>query len=111
MPVQSSVVDSMRLTLAWERWLKTVSDFAVDAGRVQVNGGLSYVLVGTLVHAEYNGVGGVTVTLPSAPINTLWVDALVDSAWTKIQAIDGQIKLPTAATVHLSTTYITNVKN
>ena len=111
MPVQSSVVDDKRLTLAWERWLKTVSDFAVDAGRVPVNGGLSYVLVGTLVHAEYNGVGGVSVTLPSAPVGVLWVDALVGTTWTKIQAIDGQIKLPTAATVHFSTTYITNVKN
>lgn len=111
MPVQSSVVDSMRLTLAWERWLKTVSDFAVDAGRVQVSGGLTYVLVGTLVHAEYNGAGCVTVTLPSAPINVLWVDALVGSTWTKLEATNGQIKLPAAATVHFSTTYITNVKN
>lgn len=111
MPVQTPPIDSKRFTLSWERWLKTVSDFAVDAGRVQVSGGLSYVVAGTLVHIEYNGPGSLVVKLPSAPVGALWVDALVDATWTKIKAIDGTLTLPSATNVHLSTTYITNIKN
>lgn len=111
MPVQTPIIDSKRLSLTWERWMKSVSDFAVDAGRAQGEDGISYVVSGTLVHLEYNGPGGLTIALPFTPVNTLWVDALVGSSWLKIQANGASIALPAADSVHLSTDYIAAVSN
>lgn len=111
MPVQTPVIDSKRFELVWERWMKTLSDFAVDAGRVQTINGANYVVSGALVHLEYDGAGGASITLPFAPVGALWVDALVDGAWVKVQASGSTLALPAGDSVHLSTTYIAAISN
>jgi len=115
LPVKNAAVEAdKRFALPWERWLKTVSDFAEDAGRVVTVGSMSYCLVGALAHVEYDGAGGVTLELPYVPVGKLWIDVCVDNVWAKVAATakpNGryQVILPAGTSVQFNSNFATSL--
>ncbi len=116
LPTQTAPIDaqSKGWSIPWDRWFKTLSDFAFDAGRIQTSGAMKFALVGCVLHMEYNGPGAVDAVLPYAPAVPAWFDVFDGTTWTKVQAIEQpngkfQITLPTGANVHAHGTFLTTI--
>jgi hypothetical protein len=112
-PVQTPVLEGEKslFTLTWSRWLKSVSDFCVDASRAQAQGGAFVVVSGALATVQYQGVGGVSIPLTSAPKVVPAFDHYNGSTWAKIFAVlqtDGSysIPVPASASAYVAGTYI-----
>lgn len=112
-PVQTPPIEGGKpWTITYSRWFKTVSDFAVDATRVQQQPSLNLTIVGCLVHIEYNGAGGSSVELPYNALATVYFDAFDGSTWSKIAATaqpNGRyaFTVPAGDNVHVSGNYLT----
>lgn len=97
LPIQTPPLDKNMFQISWQRWLKTLSDFAQDAGSVKTvaavdadvtkNTTASYCLVGSVCRLEYAGPGAKTIQLPYLPKVAAVFDCFDGTAWTKLVAV------------------------
>lgn len=122
LPIQTPPMDKGAFQISWARWLKSLSDFAQDAGAVKTavavdadatkNTTASYCLTGSVCRVEYTGAGAKTVQLPYNPRVVAVFDCFDGTTWTKITAVKSTtndryiITIPAGTSVTVAGSYL-----
>lgn len=122
LPIQTPPMEKNSWQVSWMRWLKTLSDFAQDAGTIKSavavdadttkNTTASYCLVGSLCRMEYVGAGAKTIQLPYNPRVVAVFQCFDGTAWTWLTAAKSStndrytINIPAGTSVTVTGSYL-----
>lgn len=123
-PAQGAAVDRFgMLTLPFMRWLRDMGQNALEASRVTegildkatgvtARNGLSWVASGAVVFVIYQGPGGVTVKLPTAPLVPGILSGRVGGAFVSISTgVSGEVVIPAGDSGHLAGWFFADLRD
>lgn len=123
-PAQGAAVDKNgMLTLPFMRWFRDLGQNAVEASRVSAGvldrgtgtttrNGLSWVASGAVVFVIYQGQGGVSVQLPTAPLVPGVLVGTIDGASVTLSTgTTGELAIPAGDSGHLAGWFFADLRD